>query len=96
MIACLISVWQFVMRSATGGHDTGISLSQMQDYADKGKIESVTVNGTDVTGKFRDSKEAFHTTIPSNYPDLYKTLHEKGVNVTIKDQSGSYWLTRRW
>ncbi len=92
MIACLLSVWQFVMRSAGGGHDQAISLSQMQDFADKGKISDVTVNGTDVTGKFKDSKEAFHTTIPANYPDLYTTLHQKGVNVSIKDQNNSFWF----
>ena len=37
MIACLISVWQFVSRTAGGAKDSAISLSQMQDYADKGK-----------------------------------------------------------
>jgi cell division protease FtsH len=92
MLGCLISVWQFVMRSAGGGHDSAVSLSQMQDYADKGKISDVTVNGTDVTGHFKDSKESFHTTIPANYPDLYKTLHDKGVNITIKDQNNSFWF----
>ena len=85
MIACVISVWQFVMHSATGGHDSLITLSQLQDYADKGRVADVTVNGTDVTGHFKDSKESFHTTIPSNYPDLYKSLHDKGVNITIKE-----------
>ncbi len=92
MLGCLISVWQFVMHNSTGGHDSAVSLSQMQDYADKGKISDVTVNGTDVTGHFKDSKESFHTTIPANYPDLYKTLHEKGVNITIKDQNNSFWF----
>jgi cell division protease FtsH len=92
MLGCLISVWSFVMRSAGGGHDSAISLSQMQDQADKGKISDVTVNGTDVTGHFKDSKESFHTTIPANYPDLYKTLHEKGVNINIKDQNNSFWF----
>ena len=92
MIACVISVWQFVMHSATGGHDSAISLTQLQDYADKGRVAEVTVNGTDVTGKFKDSKESFHTTIPANYPDLYTNLHDKGVNVTIKDQSNSFWF----
>jgi len=92
MLGCLISVWQFVSRSATGGHDSAVSLSQMQDFADKGKISDVTVNGTDVTGHFKDSKESFHTTIPANYPDLYKTLHDKGVNITIKDQNNSFWF----
>ncbi len=93
MIGCLVSFWQVVARSTGGGHDAAISLTQLQDNADKGRISEVTVNGTEVTGKYKDSKESFHTTIPSNYPDLYKNLHDKGVNVTIKDQSNNFWLS---
>ncbi|MBE7182720.1 MAG: cell division protein FtsH, partial [Terriglobus roseus] len=93
MIGCLVSVWQIVARTSGGAHDTGISLSQLQDYADKGRISEVTVNGTEVTGKYKDNnKETFHTTIPANYPDLYKNLHDKGVNVTIKDPSSNFWV----
>ncbi len=93
MIGCLVSFWQVVARSTGGGHDAAISLTQLQDNADKGRISEVTVNGTEVTGKYKDSKESFHTTIPSNYPDLYKNLHDKGVNVTIKDQANNFWLS---
>jgi len=93
MIGCLVSFWQVVARSTGGGHDTAISLTQLQDNADKGRVSEVTVNGTEVTGKYKDSKETFHTTIPNNYPDLYKNLHDKGVNVTIKDQANNFWLS---
>ena len=93
MIGCLVSFWQVVARSTGGGHDSAISLTQLQDNADKGRVSEVTVNGTEVTGKYKDSKETFHTTIPSNYPDLYKNLHDKGVNVTIKDQANNFWLS---
>ena len=92
MIGCVVSFWQVVARSTGGAHDTAISLTDLQNKADQGKISDVTVNGTEVTGKYKDSKEAFHTTIPANYPDLYKNLHDKGVNVTIKDQSNNLWL----
>ncbi len=93
MIGCLVSFWQVVARSTGGAHDSAISLTDLQNKADQGKISEVTVNGTEVTGKYKDSKEAFHTTIPANYPDLYKNLHDKGVNVTIKDQSNNFWLS---
>ena len=43
----------------------------MQNDADAGKISEVTVNGTEVTGKYKDGKETFHTTIPANYPDQH-------------------------
>ena len=35
----------------------------------------------------------FHTTIPANYPDMYKTLRDHGVNVIIKDQNANAWVS---
>jgi cell division protease FtsH len=92
MAACAICLWQVMVKGAGAGHDTGISLSQMLNDTDQGKISDVTVNGTEVTGHYHD-KEQFHTTIPANYPDMYKTLRDHGVNVTIKDQNGNQWLS---
>ena len=64
----------------------------MTNDAQSGKISEVTINGTEVTGKFNDGKETFHTTIPANYPDLYNNLIQHGVNVVQKDQNGTLWL----
>jgi cell division protease FtsH len=42
-----------------------------------------------VKGKLTDGT-AFHTTAPQNYPDMIKTLRDKGVNLTFRDvNSGS-------
>lgn len=92
MITCLVFVFQFVVKGSNTGHDSAISLSNLMDDADKGKVAEITVNGTEVTGKYRDSKEQFHTTIPANYPDMYKVLREKGVNITVKDQNNNAWF----
>lgn len=92
MITCLVFVFQFVVKGSGTAHDSAISLSNLMDDADKGKVAEITVNGTEVTGKYRDSKEQFHTTIPANYPDMYKVLREKGVNITVKDQNNNAWF----
>jgi cell division protease FtsH len=92
-IACLLVGWQFVYKNMATGHDKGVSLTQMQNDAEAGKITNITVAGSEVTGEYKDSKETFHTTIPANYPDLYKDLRDHGVNVTIKDPQGSMWLS---
>jgi len=75
------------------GHDKGISLTQMQNDADAGKVSTVTVTGPEVTGEYKGSKETFHTTIPANYPDFYKDLRDHGVDVTIKDPAGNVWFS---
>ena len=90
MITCLICLWQFV-RNTNSGPDKGISLTQLLNDADQGKISDVVVNAQEVTGHYTD-KTLFHTQIPSNYPDLYNTLRQHGVNINIKDQNSNAWL----
>ena len=93
MITCLIFVWQFVVKNTGASQDKGISLTQLLNDADAGKVSEVTVNGSEVTGKYRDGNVQFHTVIPANYPDMYKTLRDHGVNINVKDTSGSTWLS---
>ncbi|HZY62324.1 MAG TPA: ATP-dependent zinc metalloprotease FtsH [Edaphobacter sp.] len=93
MITCLIFLWQFVVKNTGGGQDKAISLTQLLNDADAGKIADVTVNGSEVTGKYREGNAQFHTVIPANYPDMYKTLRDHGVNITVKDTSGNTWLS---
>jgi cell division protease FtsH len=93
MITCLVFLWQFVVKGTGAGQEKNISLTQLLNDGDQGKIADVTVNGAEVTGHYRDDpKNQFHTTIPGNYPDMYKTLRDHGVNITIKDQNSNAWL----
>jgi cell division protease FtsH len=49
--------------------------------------------GTEVHGKYKSGNAGFQTTVPSNYPDMIKDLRDKGVNITVKDNSGNGWPT---
>jgi cell division protease FtsH len=94
MATCLFVLWQFVVKSTGAGQEKNISLTQLLNDADAGKIKDVNVNGAEVTGHYRDdAKVLFHTTIPGNYPDMYKSLRDHGVEITIKDQSPNQWLS---
>src|SRR6202045_2529955 len=93
MITCLVFLWQVVVKTTGGNQEKNISLTQLLNDADQGKISDVVVSGAEVTGHYRDDKNLFHTTIPGNYPDMYKTLRDHGVNITIKDQSQNQWLS---
>jgi cell division protease FtsH len=92
MAACLVFLWQFVVKGTGAGQSKDISLTTLLNDADQGKIAEVTVNGSEVTGKYRDGNAQFRTTIPANYPDMYKTLRDHGVNINIKDQNSNAWL----
>ncbi len=91
-----VLLWQVVKQGGGGVKERDINYSEFRSQVDQGNIGSVTITGTEVHGTYRDNKTAgFRTTIPATDADLYKTLRDKGVNITIRDvQSGSWptWL----
>ena len=92
-LGCLLVGWRFVVTNMNSGHNTAKSITDTLNDVDAGKVSTVTVNGAEMTGTYKDGKDqTFSTTIPGNYPDLYKDLRDHGVNVTIKDPQGNlYW-----
>ncbi len=58
---------------------------------DQGNVKEVTITGMEVRGKYRNDNSPFHTTVPVNYPDMYKMLRDKGVTMNIRDMSSGSW-----
>ena len=92
MVACLVLAWQFVAKSTGIGKDSQISFSDVLTKSDEGNVNDVTVNGSELTGHMKGSKDQFHTTIPANYPDMYKTLRDHGVTINVKDPNANAWV----
>ncbi len=90
IVLCAVLLWQVVKSGTSGPKESTISLSQFQSDVDAGKVKEVTITGTEVHGKENDGS-AFNTNIPQNYPDIYKSLREKNVNTTIRDNQGGSW-----
>src|ERR1700719_2225217 len=93
MITCLVFLWQVVVKTTGGSQEKKISLTQLLNDADQGKISDVVVNNSEVTGHYRDDKNQFHTTVPATYPDMFNILRSHGVNATIKDQNSNFWVS---
>jgi cell division protease FtsH len=92
-----VLLWQVVKAGGTGTKPKQINFSEFMSQVDQGKVQDVVIMGTEVEGHFGSEKSQFHTTVPANYPDMYKTLQSKGVNITVKDtQSGNWsgWLVQ--
>ncbi|HUZ45357.1 MAG TPA: ATP-dependent zinc metalloprotease FtsH [Terriglobia bacterium] len=85
-------IWA-VVRSSTGEHVNDYTFTQFVNQVDGGNVQEVTIAGSGVTGVLKKDNAKFKTTIPSNYPDLYKNLISKDVRVTIKDESNGSWMT---
>jgi cell division protease FtsH len=92
MVVTALLIWA-VVRSSTGEHVSNYTFTQFVNQVDGGNVQEVTIAGTDVTGVLKKDNAKFKTTIPSNYPDLYKDLLGKDVKVTVKSESGNNWMT---
>jgi cell division protease FtsH len=85
-------LWQVIQQGRNGQKDAEINFSQFLSDVNQGNVREVTVDGMQVRGKKRDGS-AFHTTAPSNYPDMIKTLSDKGVLMTFRDVNSGSWPT---
>jgi cell division protease FtsH len=84
-------LWQVVKIGSTGQKDKEPNFSEFMAEVDQGNVKEVTVLGMEIRGKYRNDSTSFHTTVPANYPDMIKTLRDKGVNITIKDVTNGSW-----
>ena len=99
LLAGLFILWNYVAKTTGAGHDENVSFTQFQNDVDAGKVKDLNVNSTKVSAHYKDKgpKETYHVVITSaltaaNYPDLYKSLREHGVDVTNEDQTPSIWM----
>jgi cell division protease FtsH len=85
-------LWQVIQQGRNSQKDAEINFSQFLTDVDQGNVHEVTVDGMQVRGKYRNGS-AFHTNAPSNYPDMIKTLRDKGVVMTFRDINSGSWPT---
>jgi cell division protease FtsH len=84
-------LWQVFQKSSNMGKSQDISFSQFLNDVNQSQVHDVTVIGGDVHGHLRQGNAEFHTTVPTNYPQLYDILDKNHVAVTVKDNSGNMW-----
>ena len=84
-------LWQVVKTGTNAQKEKEIGFSEFLTDVDQGNIHDVTFTGQEVKGKFKSPDSPFHTTAPANYPDMYKTLRDKGVPYSVKDISNGTW-----
>jgi len=88
-----MSLWYLVMKSSTGQKESELSFTEFMARVERGEVRSATIKGSDVRGKLTDDKQSYRTVVPANYPEMYKTLRDKGVNVDVVDPQAGLWLS---
>jgi cell division protease FtsH len=95
--ACIITfgfvLITWVTKSAGAGKTTEIGYSDLLDKIEAGQVQDATIQGTDVHGHLKGSKDEFHTTISGNTADnLAKELHTAKTHFDLKDPNNNYLL----
>ena len=83
-------LWQVIQAGRSGQKDKEVNFSQFLADVEQGNVHEVTVDGQQLHGKYRDGS-AFHAVAPPVYPDMFKTLKDKGVVITVKDANSGSW-----
>jgi cell division protease FtsH len=85
-------LWEVVKGARDSQKDKEINVTHFMSDVDSGNVRELTVNGMEVTGKYRDGS-AFHTTAPVNYftPEMLKSLQSKSINTKFRDINGGNW-----
>jgi cell division protease FtsH len=95
IICAVVLVYMAVKTTRGSNGPESLSAYQFVQAVEAGKIKKAEVTGgTDVTGTMiKDQAEKqFHSTIPANYPDIYKAMQDKGVDYSSKESTGSGWV----
>lgn len=94
-VGVLLMGWKLVTVNMNNAKDTAISESKMQNDIDAGLVKDITVNGSEVTGTYKEGKGAFHTVVTPTFMDRAEeqdmTAH--GVELNVKDPDNKAWVS---
>jgi len=89
MVIGLIVILLFNLFQANQSPRGEIVFSDFLKKVDTGEVREVTLRGNSVTGRLSDGT-AFRT-FTADYPDLVKSLRDKGVKIEVKPPDNNPW-----
>ncbi|MFZ2052589.1 MAG: ATP-dependent zinc metalloprotease FtsH [Candidatus Aminicenantales bacterium] len=70
-----------------------VNFSQFMSDVEANRVEEVTITGSQIKGKYRDTGETFKSVTPTQYDDLVKILREHQVAITVRDVNRNSWFS---
>jgi len=92
ILFCVAGLLFAVVHNSQGKKDTEFTFTEFMGKVQEGQVKTATINGSDVHGDMLGGAP-YHTTVPTNYPALYDKLSDKGVGVSVKDQTSGSWIS---
>jgi cell division protease FtsH len=76
-------LWQ-VIRARPDQHIREISYSEFLSSVEASRVATVTISGNEIMGRLRDGG-SFRVTVPSSQESLLQMLHQKDVEIWIRN-----------
>jgi cell division protease FtsH len=90
ILICLLMLWTVVSKSTSlSGKVQEIPYSDLYAKVQQGQVQDATIQGTDLRGHLKGSKDEFHTTVGTSYQDMQKAMLDHGVTLLLKDPQNS-------
>ena len=71
ILICLMLLWAVVLAEHEHGEGPGDPLLRSVDKVERGQVQDVTIQGTELHGHLKATpKDQFHTTMPRQHRDL--------------------------
>ncbi len=97
VLLCLV-LWHMASGSGKSAQQGETSYSDFVAQMDRGNVKEATIrlspNSYQVEGQWREPAKAFSVTVfKEAAPDLTKELREKGALITVKEATGTDWMS---
>src|SRR5688500_5292805 len=89
---CVAALIWVVVRGGKSGAEQQLTFTEFLNQVDQGKVKKVQISGNQVKGSYSDGSR-LNTMIPLNYPDLYKQLKDKNVDMDIREAGTTHWVS---
>jgi len=92
ILVCLLLLLNVVTKNQSSGKDTEISYSELFSKVQNNQVQDASIQGNELHGHLKGTKDQFHTTLPAEYGDLDKAMRSAGVNFGIKEPQNNMLL----
>ncbi len=95
IIVLVFLLWSLFQ--TTKGTSEPINFSVFMNRVEQGAVGKVTIRGDEIRGEMRapipGGKKEFHLNAPTNFPEMYGTLKQKGVEMEFEPKGDAPFVT---
>jgi cell division protease FtsH len=93
VIIMVVVLFWTVVHNNKSQQSAQLSYTALMNDVNAGKIKTVTITGTDLTGTYKEDNQQLKSNIPPNHQTLDDAMLAKGVDIHYNKESGSGWVS---